>query len=256
MLLPGSSIFYDGTPQTYSTWGPWPGFVSADTADAQSILNIADTDPNVVGAFGFEYQTYDPDGQTASGVWVGADDPTMATMLSTFVNFGQKTMGRSFTRPSEPAGSIVKGEPVEFVNSNSGMCLDVSGVSETVGTLMHQYSCLGSGQLNQMWKVYEVSSGKYQLTSLNDNVSPYGTFCLDLENGATANGSAVQQAACATAGTDLNQLWNLVPLGAGYEVVSAASGNCLDVHADSTASGAQVYTWQCLGSISRAKSGS
>jgi len=89
-------------------------------------------------------------------------------------------------------------------------------------------------------------------------VAQHSGKCLDVNGDSPDNGAIVQQWVCGGP-EKLNQLWSLRPLsgatpGQGgtlsgtYTLVAAHSGKCLDVSQVSTADGAAIHQWECLGS--------
>jgi hypothetical protein len=94
LLLPATALYYNGTYQQWQANEPaskWQPIVSSNAAIAQDILNLGVTDyTHIIGEFGFLYQTYYDGNQ----VWIGADDPSMTTMLNVLTNFGDNIMNR------------------------------------------------------------------------------------------------------------------------------------------------------------------
>lgn len=88
----------------------------------------------------------------------------------------------------------------QFVNYNSGKCLDVTGRSTANGAVLQQWTCLsGSSASNQGWAFIPAArSGYYTVVNLNSNK------CLDVTDRSTANGAIIQQYTC-NGGT--NQEW-------------------------------------------------
>ena len=64
--------------------------VSSNAAIVQDILNLGVTDTHIIGEFGFLYQTF----HDGADVWIGADDPSMTTMLEVLTDFGKDVMNR------------------------------------------------------------------------------------------------------------------------------------------------------------------
>ncbi len=123
--------------------------------------------------------------------------------------------------------------------SGPGACVDVAGVSKANGAPTHIWSCLGSGQLNQLWTLLPVSgSPNYQVVSANSGA------CLDVTGVSTANGARIQQWGCGGSGA-LNQLWQLKAFGSSYELVSVNSGKCLDLAGGNHANGTILQQWDC-----------
>ncbi|MEV0897225.1 carbohydrate-binding protein [Actinoplanes sp. NPDC049802] len=66
-----------------------------------------------------------------------------------------------------------------------------------------------------------------------------GGKCLDVRNGASADGTQVQIASCSGGA---GQRWTVTP-----NATIAALGKCLDINGNSTANGAKVQLWTCNG---------
>jgi hypothetical protein len=133
----------------------------------------------------------------------------------------------------------------QFVNYNSGKCLDVTGRSTANGAILQQWTCLsGSSASNQGWFFIPAArSGYYTVVNLHSNK------CLDVTGRSTVNGTAIQQWTC-NGGT--NQEWfpRVVqnnPAATIYNLINLNSGKCLDVRGRSTANGAIVQQWTCNG---------
>jgi hypothetical protein len=94
ILLPMTAIYYGGG--NYQYWqanvpaSEWQPEVSSNAAIAQDILNLGITDTHIIGEFGFVYQTL----YGSADVWIGADDPSMTTMLDVLTNYGINVMKR------------------------------------------------------------------------------------------------------------------------------------------------------------------
>ncbi|MCU1493289.1 MAG: Ricin lectin [Acidimicrobiaceae bacterium] len=126
-----------------------------------------------------------------------------------------------------------------IVNVNSLMALDDTGGSISNGTQMQQYAISGTGDNNQQWQITSAGGGYYTITSRTSGLD------LDLTNGALADGTAIQQWSASSG--DANQQWEFVPVntltpvsGHIYKVVSAATGNPIDVTGSSMTAGAGI----------------
>jgi hypothetical protein len=84
ILLPASAYNYGGTLAQFHA-NP-PSDIYTQVTYSQNILDLAGTDPHVIGVFGFLYQTINPNGPS---VWVGTSDLDMGRMLAIFEEFGQ-----------------------------------------------------------------------------------------------------------------------------------------------------------------------
>jgi beta-glucosidase len=130
----------------------------------------------------------------------------------------------SFTWTVAPASSGIATTPLVGYH---GLCLDVTGDSNTDGTKAEIYTCNGTN--GQQW-----------------TQEPGGTIradgkCLDVAGGGTANGTLVDLFSCNGSGA---QVWQPQPNGS---LVSPVSGKCLDDTGLSTTPGTQVQIWACGG---------
>jgi len=112
--------------------------------------------------------------------------------------------------------------------TGSGRCLDVSGASQTDGTLMQIWDCNSAN--NQQW----TSTDSNQLTV-------YGNKCLDVPGHATTPGTRLQIWGCSGGA---NQQWRVNSDGT---IVGVESGLCLAVTGSATANGAAVEIGTCNG---------
>ncbi|SFF79612.1 Glycosyl-hydrolase 97 C-terminal, oligomerisation [Actinacidiphila alni] len=121
------------------------------------------------------------------------------------------------------------GQASALKGTQSGLCADVPGASQTNGTRVALWDC--NGQTNQNWTL----SPSGELTVYG------GTKCLGTAGGSTAGGAAVVIDACSGAAT---QHWSL---GANGSVVNTGSGSCLDAYDNGTATGTPLEIWACNG---------
>ena len=92
ILLPATAVYTPGTYAQFET-NP-PSNLSQYVTIVQNILDLAGTDSHVVGVFGFLYQTYYQNGPNNPQVWVGCNDPRMASMLNVVTAFGKNVEKR------------------------------------------------------------------------------------------------------------------------------------------------------------------
>ncbi|MFB9681097.1 glycoside hydrolase family 27 protein [Streptosporangium vulgare] len=116
--------------------------------------------------------------------------------------------------------------PIRGVGSNR--CLDVTGASQTNGTLVVIWDC--NGQSNQQWT--STAAGELRV---------YGNKCLDVNNNGTADGTGVLIWDC---NGQNNQKWRFNSDGT---ITAVGSNKCLDVANNSTANNARVQIWTCTG---------
>ncbi|SEG33771.1 O-Glycosyl hydrolase [Actinacidiphila yanglinensis] len=113
-------------------------------------------------------------------------------------------------------------------DANSGLCADVTGLSQNNNTPVELWDC--NGGANQSWTA--TPAKQLQVS---------GTKCLDAAAAGTANGTAVQIYDCN--GTAAQQ-WTV---NADGSVVNTGSGKCLDATGGSTATGTLLELWDCNG---------
>jgi len=122
-----------------------------------------------------------------------------------------------------PGSLTGTGRPI--VGTQSGRCVDVTGIATTNGTPLQLWDC--NGQTNQSW------------TYSSNRLTVYGTKCLDASGQAA--GAAVAIWDC-TGQPD--QQWNVNTNGT---ITSAQSGLCLDANGRGTANGTKLLLWTCNG---------
>jgi alpha-galactosidase len=110
----------------------------------------------------------------------------------------------------------------------SGRCLDVTGASQTNGTLVNIWDC--NGQSNQQWT--STAAGELRV---------YGNKCLDVDNNGTADGTGVLIWDC---NGQNNQKWRF---NADGSITALGANKCLDVPNSSTANGVKLQIWTCSG---------
>ena len=119
-------------------------------------------------------------------------------------------------------------------SENSGMCLDVLGMSTSAGATLDQWPC--SGVSNENFQFTPVTGG-YKITAQNSGLQ------LDVQGGSNANGTPIIQYPY---WGGKNQTWTLVPNSDGsYSITASSSGNCMSVAGGSTAEAAPIQEWQC-----------
>jgi lysophospholipase L1-like esterase len=122
------------------------------------------------------------------------------------------------------------GRPI--AGTQSGRCVDVTGITTTNGTQVQLWDC--NGQTNQSWTR---TSGRQLMV--------YGTRCLDASGGGTTNGTPVIIWDC---NGQPNQQWNINTNGT---ITGVQSGLCLDAAGQGTANGTKIQLWTCNGQINQ-----
>ena len=124
-------------------------------------------------------------------------------------------------------------QPYEIVSANSGLVLDVPGLSTQPGTKIQQWT--KNGGRNQLWTIRAKGAGTYEIVSVNSGL------VLDVPALSTQPGAQIQQW---TENGGRNQLWAIRAKGPGtYEIVSVNSGLVLDVPGLSTTPGTLIQQW-------------
>lgn len=127
----------------------------------------------------------------------------------------------------------------------SGLCLDVLDASTASGAPVQAYAC-GPGKLSQEWTLKPVTPGSMsQVLVVNAN----SEMCMSVaDNPDTAPGQAVIQEGCVGDGSQLNQVWSLKPAPggeAGFQFISMASSQCLDLPYGAVASTFDMQQYYC-----------
>jgi beta-glucosidase len=189
---------------------------AADSTSGESLSFTATGLPAGTSISGSGTITGTPSAAGTSTVTVTAHDGTGASAAA------------SFTWTVTPAGSGVATTPLV---GYQGLCLDLTGDSNTNGTKVEIYTCNGTN--GQQW-----------------TEEPGGTIhadgkCLDVIGGATGNGSLVDLYGCNGTGA---QVWQPQSDGA---LLNPQSGKCLDDTGFSTTPGTQVQIWSCTGAANQ-----
>ncbi|MEV7965987.1 lectin [Sphaerisporangium sp. NPDC088356] len=134
--------------------------------------------------------------------------------------------------PSPSPSPSPSGGTTAIRGVGSGRCLDVTGASQTSGTLVQIWDC--NGQANQQWTL--TSAGELRV---------YGGKCLDVYQQSTADGAQVQIWDC---NGQSNQKWRLNGDGS---ITAVGANKCLDVPNYSTANGVKLQIWSCTGAANQ-----
>ena len=131
------------------------------------------------------------------------------------------------------AASLSGGQAYRIMSVNSGLALDVYGVSKVGGAAIQQWNYWNSP--NQQWNFVQNADGSYRIVSVNSGM------CLDVYGISKTEGTHLQQWDC---WNSPNQYWKLIPADNGsFEIQSVNSGLALDVIGVSTTPGALVQQW-------------
>ena len=143
---------------------------------------------------------------------------------------------------SAPASqALFPDKTYRIISVNSGLAVDVYGLSREPGAAVQQWSYWNSP--NQQWRFVAAANNAYQIVSVNSGL------CLDVVNISTQGGAAVQQWDC---WNTPGQLWYVAPVDNGaYELKNMNSGQALDVVGQSQQGGARLQQWPYWGSANQ-----
>ncbi len=145
------------------------------------------------------------------------------------------------TTSASISGTISTTAFYTVVNQASGSCVDDTGGSTWVGTVLQQWAC--AGNTNQKWKFTPTSNGYYFVTSFNSS-----SLGWDVVNVGTTPGNPMQ---LWTYGGGLNQQFLPIPQSSGYyEFQDRNSGLCLSVPGGAATNGLQLQINTCTGASS------
>ena len=217
-----------GQPVTVTSPGPQEGIAGTavsvpvtghDSASGQTLSFSATGLPAGLSISSGGTISGTPGAAGTSTVTVTAKDGTGAAASTTFL------------WTVAPAGSGLLTAPLV---GYQGLCLDLTGDSNSDGTKVEIYTCNGTD--GQQWTEEPAGAGY--------TVHADGK-CLDVQGGGTADGTLVQLYTCNGTGA---QVWQPQ---AGGAIVNPQSGKCLDDTGWSTRPGTQVQIWDCTGNANQ-----
>jgi hypothetical protein len=127
---------------------------------------------------------------------------------------------------SVPGSIGTPANSTEIVGTQSGRCLEVTGLGTANGTDVQLWDCWGGS--NQKWTYTPAKQ-----------LMVYGNKCLDAQGQGTSNGTAVVIWDC---NGQPNQQWNV---NANGTITGVQSGLCLDASGWGTSNGTKVKLWTC-----------
>ena len=120
--------------------------------------------------------------------------------------------------------------PVHLFNPNSGLCLNVVGFSQDVGTPTEIWNCL------------QQPAEKWQFRSDASVFNPNSGLCLSIVGNAITPGSRTEIRNCIR--TNVGQIWGIRDDG---RIFNPFSGLCLNVVGYATTPGSRTEVWNCDG---------
>jgi Ricin-type beta-trefoil lectin domain len=143
-------------------------------------------------------------------------------------------------------------DPSTWVDLNSGLYMDVEGVSQNNGARIHQWTYTGAG--NQWWGMHTSPCGCG--TGFVNSTSVNSGKCLGVSGGSLSQGASIVQWSC-NGHPDQTWLW----IYTGYttstgwpiwNILDENSGMCLGISGGSTSRGAYAIQWGCNGHADQA----
>jgi beta-glucosidase len=214
-----------GQPVTITSPGPQEGLAGTSVTVP---VSASDTTGGQTPAF---TATGLPAGLSISGSGTISGTPTTAgtsTATVTAKDGNGSLATTTFTWTVLPSSDGIATTPLV---GYQGLCLDVTGDSNTDGTAVDVYTCNGTN--GQQW------------TEESDGTVRADGKCLDVIGGGTANGTKVDLYTCNGTGA---QVWHPQSNGS---LVNPQSGACLDDTGFSTTPGTQVQIWACSGNTNQ-----
>lgn len=126
-----------------------------------------------------------------------------------------------------------------FVDANSGKCVDAAAASTANGTSVQQFTC--NGTTAQQWQLRTATDAGYFVIVNENGAQP----AIDVDGPSTSVGALIH---LWSEGGWSSQEWQPVQESSGaYHFVNHFSGLCLDVPGASTADGVQLQQYTCNG---------
>ena len=176
--------------------------------------------------------------KTYSDIAVAAND-VMAGMNAANAGFSSRSQGGPPPQLITPAAAVSPPLPGAFrlVAQHSGKCLDASGPADQLVPATQQ-AC--SGAAAQQWR-FKPATGGYQIVASLDS-----NRCLSLRNATAFLGARVFLSPCSAAGA-AGEIWSREAAGQNDRLVAVHSTQCMGVSQQSTADGAAILQYTCLG---------
>jgi chitinase len=205
-------------------------------SDATRITQFAET--NGVGLLSFWAVNRDQPGVVNNENDLDLFDNNNTSKLQFYNIMKAATNGGGVVNGAFPAGTYT------IVNELSGLCVDISGASTSVGAAVQQYTCNGTGA--QSFQVIDEGSGWFKLLNTNSHLA------LDVPGASTADGTHLQQYTDNGTGAQRFSI-SVVDTSdtTGFEVVNQTSGKCLDDTNFGTNAGNPLQQWACAGSTNQ-----
>jgi predicted alpha-1,6-mannanase (GH76 family) len=140
------------------------------------------------------------------------------------------------------AGGVLTNGTYKIVNRNSGLAMDVKGLSTTNGSTVQQYAY--NGGANQQWTVTSLVGGEYKIIGVQSGSA------LDVVGSGTANGTRID---IWSYNSGANQQWSFTATSGGYYSLTPANavGSVLDVQHSATTNSAPLQIWSSNGGNSQ-----
>jgi hypothetical protein len=132
----------------------------------------------------------------------------------------------------------------EFIDHNSGLCLNVPGGAATNNLQLQINTC--NGATSESFTLAAVTPPTYYQI-----VNEASGMCVDDTGGSTSNGTVLQQYTCAAIGTNANQEWLLTDISGSYYEITTRNSSTLawNVVNSGTSSGTDMQLWTYGGGL-------
>ena len=210
-------------------------------ADASAVTQFAEN--NGIGLLSFWALNRDQPGVVNSENDLDLYDNTGTTKFE-FYNIMKPAETDNGGGTPPPVNGTFPAGTYTIVNAFSGLCVDVSGASRSVGAVVQQYTCNGTGA--QSFQVIDEGNGWFKILNTNSHLA------VDVIGASTADGTHIQQ--YTDNGTGAQRFSISVTDTSdptAFEVVNQTSGKCLDDTNWGTNAGNPLQQWSCSGNTNQ-----
>ncbi|KAJ6475969.1 hypothetical protein C8R47DRAFT_1141883 [Mycena vitilis] len=168
--------------------------------------------------------------QTQSSSWTcdGTPEPGAACGGSIACETGTPVFS---TAPTGPTGTPT---PNQYIHPSANAAKCLTAASNTDGAVVEIEDCVAAGSTSQSWTI----------SSTGNTLQLFGTKCLDVTNGATADGTKLQIWTCSGGP---NQNW----VTSGNTIQWSGHSDCVDLTNGVSTNGNVMQIWTCTGGINQ-----
>ncbi|KAJ7676736.1 hypothetical protein DFH06DRAFT_1168908 [Mycena polygramma] len=168
--------------------------------------------------------------QTQSSSWTcdGTPEPGAACGGSIACETGTPVFS---TAPTGPTGTPT---PNQYIHPSANAAKCLTAASNADGAVVEIEDCVAAGSTSQSWTI----------SSTGNTLQLFGTKCLDVTNGATADGTKLQIWTCSGGP---NQNWVI----SGNTIQWSGHSDCVDLTNGVQTDGNVMQIWTCTGGINQ-----